>query len=104
MIFPGLADSSAAALEMIHCASLVHDDLPCFDNAATRRGQPSVHSKFGEPMAVLVGDSLIANAFGVIAESAQKDAVRAVAADLSPIKIYWISKWDLCWPGVGSRG
>ena len=75
---PSLADSSAAALEMIHCASLVHDDLPCFDNAETRRGQPSVHSKFGESMAVLVGDSLIANAFGVIAGSAEKDAVRAV--------------------------
>jgi geranylgeranyl diphosphate synthase type II len=75
---PGLADSSAAALEMIHCASLVHDDLPCFDNAETRRGQPSVHNKFGESTAVLVGDSLISNAFGVIAESAQKDAVRAV--------------------------
>ena len=44
---PRLADAAAAALEMIHCASLVHDDLPCFDNAETRRGKLSVHNKFG---------------------------------------------------------
>ena len=74
---PRLADAAAAALEMIHCASLVHDDLPCFDNAETRRGKPSVHNKFGEPTAVLVGDSLIANAFGVIAKASEKDPVRA---------------------------
>ena len=52
---PSLADAAAAALEMIHCASLVHDDLPCFDNAETRRGKPSVHNKFGQSTAVLVG-------------------------------------------------
>ena len=74
---PSLADASAAALEMIHCASLVHDDLPCFDNAETRRGKPSVHSKYGESTAVLVGDSLIANAFGVIAKASNNDAIRA---------------------------
>ena len=74
---PSLADASATALEMIHCASLVHDDLPCFDNAETRRGKPSVHNKFGEPTAVLVGDSLIADAFGVIAKASEKDAIRA---------------------------
>ena len=47
----------------MHCASLVHDDLPCFDNAAVRRGQPSVHSEFGERLAVLAGDALIVMAF-----------------------------------------
>ena len=51
---PSLADAAAASLEMIHCASLVHDDLPCFDNAETRQGKPSVHNKFGETTAVLV--------------------------------------------------
>lgn len=56
---PALSDAAAAAIELLHCASLVHDDLPCFDNAATRRGKPSVHSVYGEPIAVLAGDALI---------------------------------------------
>ena len=73
---PSLADAAAASLEMIHCASLVHDDLPCFDNAETRRGKQSVHNKFGETTAILVGDSLIADAFGVIAEASEKDSAR----------------------------
>ena len=50
---PALADAAAVALELMHCASLVHDDLPCFDNAATRRGRPSVQAAYGEPLAVL---------------------------------------------------
>ncbi|MGR3502070.1 polyprenyl synthetase family protein [Pseudaestuariivita sp.] len=66
---PGLADAAAAALELMHCASLVHDDLPCFDNADTRRGKPSAHRAFGEPLAVLAGDSLIMLAFDVLAEA-----------------------------------
>ncbi|KAA2238065.1 polyprenyl synthetase family protein [Salinarimonas soli] len=60
---PELADAAAAAIEFLHCASLVHDDLPCFDDAATRRGRPSVHAAFGEPLAVLAGDALIVLAF-----------------------------------------
>jgi len=67
---PGLADGAAVAVELIHCASLVHDDLPCFDAAATRRGQPSTHRAFGEPLAVLAGDQLIVLAFEVLARSA----------------------------------
>jgi geranylgeranyl diphosphate synthase type II len=67
---PGLADGVAAAIEMIHCASLVHDDLPCFDAALTRRGQPSTHRAFGEPLAVLAGDQLIVMAFELIAQAA----------------------------------
>ena len=50
---PALADATASALELLHCASLVHDDLPCFDDAAVRRGRPSVQAAFGEPLAVL---------------------------------------------------
>ena len=50
---PRLSESFAAALELMHCASLVHDDLPCFDNADLRRGQPSVHKAFGERIGVL---------------------------------------------------
>lgn len=60
------AQAVAVALELVHCASLVHDDLPCFDNAATRRGRPSVHAAFGEAIAVLVGDALIVGAFDVL--------------------------------------
>jgi geranylgeranyl diphosphate synthase type II len=60
---PALSDAAAAAVELMHCASLVHDDLPCFDNAATRRGKPSVHALFGEPIALLAGDALIVMAF-----------------------------------------
>ena len=57
------AEAAAAAIELFHCASLVHDDLPCFDNAFLRRGRPSVHAAFGEPLAVLAGDALIVLAF-----------------------------------------
>jgi geranylgeranyl diphosphate synthase, type II len=64
---PGLVDGFAAAVELLHCASLVHDDLPCFDAALTRRGQPSTHRAFGEPLAVLAGDQLIVIAFDVLA-------------------------------------
>jgi geranylgeranyl diphosphate synthase type II len=59
----------AAALELLHCASLVHDDLPCFDDASVRRGRPSVHAAFGEELAVLAGDGLIVLAFETIASA-----------------------------------
>ena len=62
-----VAEVAGAAIELLHCASLVHDDLPCFDNAATRRGLPSVHRAFGEPLAVLAGDALIVLAFETLA-------------------------------------
>src|ERR1700761_1050921 len=57
------ADGAAAAIEFMHCASVVHDDLPCFDNAEMRRGRPSVHRAYGEPLAVLAGDALIVLSF-----------------------------------------
>jgi geranylgeranyl diphosphate synthase, type II len=60
---PPVTDSAAAAIELLHCASLVHDDLPCFDDAPMRRGKPSVHKAFGERLAVLGGDALIVLAF-----------------------------------------
>jgi geranylgeranyl diphosphate synthase, type II len=66
---PALTDASAAAIELLHCASLVHDDLPCFDNASTRRGQPSVHRAFGERLAVLAGDALIVLAYQTLARA-----------------------------------
>ena len=64
---PGATEAAGAALELLHCASLVHDDLPCFDAAETRRGRPSVHKAFGEPLAVLAGDALIVLAFQTLA-------------------------------------
>ena len=62
-----VTNAAAAAIELLHCASLVHDDLPCFDDAATRRGKPSVHAAFGKPLAVLAGDALIVLAFQALA-------------------------------------
>ena len=66
---PELADAAAAALELIHCASLVHDDLPCFDDAELRRGAPSVHQRFGPATALLAGDALIVLAFETLARA-----------------------------------
>jgi geranylgeranyl diphosphate synthase type II len=63
---PNLALGAAAAIELLHCASLVHDDLPCFDNAKARRGKPAVHCRYGESLAVLVGDGLIVAAFAAL--------------------------------------
>ena len=74
---PALADAASAALEFIHCASLVHDDLPCFDDADLRRGKASVHKAFGEEIAVLVGDTLIISAFQELALVAGQNAKRA---------------------------
>ncbi|MBX3600611.1 MAG: polyprenyl synthetase family protein [Rubrivivax sp.] len=67
---PALADAAAVAVELLHCASLVHDDLPCFDDATLRRGQASVHSAYGERLAVLAGDALIVIAFQALARAA----------------------------------
>ena len=76
---PQLTDAAAAALELIHSASLVHDDLPCFDDADLRRGKPSVHKAFSEPLAVLTGDSLIVMAFQVLARASSASPARALA-------------------------
>ncbi|MEM1397543.1 MAG: polyprenyl synthetase family protein [Pseudomonadota bacterium] len=61
------AVGAGIALELLHCASLVHDDLPAFDDADVRRGAPSVHCAFSEPIAILAGDALIVMAFDTIA-------------------------------------
>jgi geranylgeranyl diphosphate synthase type II len=67
---PALASAAAAAIELLHCASLVHDDMPCFDDADTRRAKPSVHRAFGVPLAVLAGDALIILAFQTLSRVA----------------------------------
>ena len=75
---PELSNAAAAALELIHCASLVHDDMPCFDDADIRRGKPTVHKEWDQPIALLTGDSLIVLAFEVLAKAAGTDPMRAV--------------------------
>lgn len=57
------ARAASVAIELIHAFSLVHDDLPALDNDLLRRGQPTVHAKYGEPMAILAGDLLMSLAF-----------------------------------------
>ncbi len=71
---PMQADRAAAALEIMHCASLVHDDLPAFDDADVRRGKPALHRAYSEPLAVLAGDSLIVLAFETLARGARDPA------------------------------
>jgi len=72
----------AAALELVHAYSLVHDDLPCMDDDDERRGRPSCHVAFGEALAVLAGDALLTEAFGLLAAAPwpAEARVRAVAA------------------------
>jgi geranylgeranyl diphosphate synthase, type II len=66
---PDLADAAGVAIELLHCASLVHDDLPCFDNADLRRGKPTIHAKYGVPLALLTGDALIVMGFEALARA-----------------------------------
>ena len=73
---PLLADAAAVAIELLHCASLVHDDLPCFDDAPTRRGRASVHFAYGESLAVLAGDALIVLAFQTLGLAGGKSPQR----------------------------
>ncbi|MBN1687924.1 MAG: polyprenyl synthetase family protein [Candidatus Omnitrophica bacterium] len=70
---------AAAGIELIHAYSLVHDDLPALDNDAVRRGNPTVHKKFGESIAVLTGDGLLTLAFNVLSQiSSAEKAVRLI--------------------------
>ena len=66
----------AAALEMIHTGSLIHDDLPAMDNDDYRRGQLTNHKKFGDDLAILAGDSLFLDAFGCVAEADLPASIR----------------------------
>lgn len=78
-----VAQRAAAAVEMIHAYSLVHDDMPCMDDDALRRGKPTVHVKYDEATALLVGDALQAQAFVVLTEI---DAATDTAAGLDPAR------------------
>ncbi len=83
---PALAEAAATAIELLHCASLVHDDLPCFDDSPMRRGRASVHYAYGESLAVLAGDALIVLAFQTLAAHAQQSPQR-LAPLLSTIAV-----------------
>lgn len=72
----------AAALEMIHTYSLIHDDLPCMDNDDYRRGQLSCHRKFGEAAALLAGDALLTHAFLCAAEAQNSAEMNCKAAQI----------------------
>lgn len=70
----------AAAIEMVHTYSLIHDDLPCMDNDDFRRGKPTNHKKFGEATALLAGDSLLTYAFGVAVSGCETTAEQNIDA------------------------
>ncbi len=86
----GLALPAAAAVEMIHTYSLIHDDLPAMDDDDLRRGRPTSHKVFGEALAILAGDALLTQAFEVlaaaegIAPSRRVEIVREIAAAGGP--------------------
>jgi len=75
---PELTNAAAVALELMHCASLVHDDMPTFDNADVRRGCPTVHKAFSEPLALLSGDGLIVMAYQVLLQAGRQHPERLI--------------------------
>lgn len=77
---PALAVDYACALEMLHCYSLIHDDLPCMDNDDTRRGRPSCHCRYDEATALLAADALVTAAFEVVANAPLSAESRVQAA------------------------
>jgi len=74
---PEIALPTAAAMEMIHTYSLVHDDLPAMDDDDLRRGRPTSHKVYGEAIAILAGDALLTKAFEIIAKNVKIKGVRA---------------------------
>jgi len=78
------AMGAACGVEMVHTYSLIHDDLPAMDDDALRRGRPSCHAQFGEALAILAGDALLTEAFGVLARDAPDgDVARRQTAELA---------------------
>ena len=81
---PAQLDAPAAAVELVHAYSLVHDDLPAMDDDALRRGQPTVHVAFDEATAILAGDALQTLAFALLANAPAGDSARvAMLAELA---------------------
>jgi geranylgeranyl pyrophosphate synthase len=76
----GLAMPAACAIEMIHTYSLIHDDLPAMDNDSMRRGKPTLHVVYGEGLAILAGDGLLAEAFALLAREPDDTGRPEIAA------------------------
>jgi farnesyl diphosphate synthase len=83
---PAMLERAAAAVEMIHAYSLVHDDMPCMDDDALRRGKPTVHVKYDEATALLVGDALQSQAFLVLTGDDADVAAVAAANRLAMVR------------------
>lgn len=91
----------ASAVEMIHCYSLIHDDLPCMDNDDMRRGKPSCHKAFGEDTALLAGDALIGLGLETIVNDEKIDdiskirAMKALTRAMGPMGMIYGQELDL---------
>ena len=91
----------ACAVEMIHCYSLIHDDLPCMDNDDLRRGKPSCHKAFGESTALLAGDALIGLGLETIVNdeklpyTARIEAMKAITKAMGPRGMIYGQELDL---------
>ena len=91
----------ASAVEMIHCYSLIHDDLPCMDNDDMRRGKPSCHKAFGEDTALLAGDALIGLGLETIVNDEKIDdiskikAMKAITRAMGPMGMIYGQELDL---------
>ena len=81
-IDPLLLTPTAAAIELLHCFSLVHDDLPCMDDDDLRRGRPATHKAFGEATAVLAADALISLAFEILGSDSSFNGTKEINASL----------------------
>ena len=99
---------AGAAVELVHCYSLVHDDLPAMDDDALRRGRATAHVRFGEAMAILVGDALLTRAFGIVAGAGERAAEMAgeLARGAGPAGIIagQAADMDLCRVPPGPEG
>jgi geranylgeranyl pyrophosphate synthase len=99
---PEAALPAAAAVELVHTYSLVHDDLPCMDDDDERRGRPSVHAAYGEAVAVLAGDALQALAFAVLARSGDAAAVAELAQAAGSLELVGGQALDLAYADAPS--
>jgi geranylgeranyl pyrophosphate synthase len=104
-----LTARAAVAVELVHCYSLIHDDLPSMDNDELRRGKPTAHVKFGEAMAILAGDALLTRAFAILGESVDERAsalVRELGAAAGPAGMVagQVADMDLCEVPIGIEG
>jgi geranylgeranyl diphosphate synthase type II len=79
-----IALPAACAIEMIHCYSLIHDDLPAMDDDDLRRGKPTLHKMYGEAIAILAGDALMAMAFDIAAQANDIRIIREIAQASGP--------------------